>query len=106
MTGWRELASGDWSGSASASSRATRTFESLSKTWADEELRATVAEIKAAGLGVSVLTLVGAGRRRTSRAARERTVRLIESLELGAGDFVFLLDENEIREPDADPRRI
>ena len=30
------------------------------KDWADEELRATVADIKAAGLGVSVLTLVGA----------------------------------------------
>jgi hypothetical protein len=26
-------------------------------------------------------------------------VRLIDSLELGSGDFVFLLDENEIAQP-------
>ena len=25
---------------------------------------------------------------------------LIESLDLGRGDFVFLLDENEVRDPD------
>ena len=31
------------------------------KSWNDDELRSTVAELKAAGLGVSVLTLVGAG---------------------------------------------
>ncbi len=28
----------------------------------------------------------------------ENTARLVASLELGAGDFVFLLDENEIRD--------
>jgi hypothetical protein len=29
----------------------------------------------------------------------EQTARLIDSLELGAGDFVFLLNENEIGDP-------
>jgi hypothetical protein len=71
------------------------------KNWDDEELRATVSDSKAAGLGVSVLTLVGAGGVERAEAHVERTVRLIQSLELSAGDFVFLLDEKEIGEPDS-----
>jgi hypothetical protein len=47
-----------------------------------------------------VLTLVGAGGVERAESHIDRTVRLVESLELGAGDFVFLLDENEIREQD------
>ena len=69
------------------------------KSWADDELRATVAACKAAGLGVSVLTLVGAGGIERAEPHVERTVRLIESLEMGPGDFVFLLDEKEIEGP-------
>ena len=57
------------------------------KSWADDELRATVADIKAAGLGVSVLTLVGAGGVERAEPHVERTARLIESLDLGAGRF-------------------
>ncbi len=68
------------------------------KEWTDDELHATVAEAKAAGLGVSVLTLVGAGGIERAESHVERTVQLVESLALGAGDFVFLLDENELRE--------
>jgi hypothetical protein len=67
------------------------------KHWADEQLRKPVGEIKAAGLGVSVLTLVGAGGTERARDHLERTARLIESLDLARGDFVFLLDEMEIR---------
>ena len=93
---------GAWCGSASASSRATpRCGATYHKSWADDELRATIADSKAAGLGVSVLTLVGAGGVERAEPHVERTVRLIESLELGAGDFVFLLDEKEIREPES-----
>ena len=44
-------------------------------------------ESKAAGLGVSVLTLVGAGGVERAESHVEQTVRLIESLELGAGRF-------------------
>ena len=98
-TGWRELA-------ARGLSRISHGVESgdpeirpiYRKNWADEELYATVAESKAAGLGVSVLTLVGAGGVERAEPHVERTVRLIESLELGTGDFVFLLDEKEIHE--------
>jgi hypothetical protein len=68
------------------------------KNWLDDALRSTVADIKAAGLGISVLTLVGAGGVERALPHVECTVRLIDSLELGAGDFVFLLDENEIRD--------
>jgi hypothetical protein len=68
------------------------------KTWEDDALRSTVADIKAAGLGISVLTLVGAGGVERAQPHVERTARVIDSLELGAGDFVFLLDENEIRD--------
>jgi hypothetical protein len=68
------------------------------KNWEDDALRSTVADIKAAGLGISVLTLVGAGGVERAQPHVEHTGRLIDSLELGAGDFVFLLDENEIRD--------
>lgn len=69
------------------------------KRWDDEELRSTVARLKAAGLGASVLTLVGAGGVDRADLHVERTARLIESLDLRRGDFVFLLDENEVRAP-------
>jgi hypothetical protein len=73
------------------------------KGWDDEDLRSVVADIKSAGLGVSVLTLVGAGGVERADAHRERTAALIESLDLDRGDFVFLLDENEIRDPAVTP---
>ncbi len=69
------------------------------KTWTDEELRSTVTDLRAAELGISVLTLVGAGGIERADSHVEQTARLIESLDLGRGDFVFLLDENEIRDP-------
>ena len=53
---------------------------------------------------MSVLTLVGAGGVERAEPHVERTVRLIESLELGAGDFVFL-DEKEIHESGTDGLR-
>jgi len=73
------------------------------KSWANDDLRAIVADLKSAGLGASVLTLVGAGGVERAALHVERTARLIESLELGAGDFVFLLDENEIGDPNQSP---
>jgi len=73
------------------------------KSWADDELRSTVADIKTAGLGVSVLTLVGAGGVERAKPHVELTARLIASLDLAPGDFVFLLDENEVRDPNRSP---
>jgi hypothetical protein len=43
--------------------------------------------------------LVGAGGRERADAHIERSCDLIMSLPLGAGDFVFLLDEREIQQP-------
>jgi hypothetical protein len=72
------------------------------KSWSDDQLRAAVGALKAAGLGASVLTLVGAGGVERAESHVRGTTRLIESLDLGRGDFVFLLDENELRDPAAD----
>ena len=64
--------------------------------------RLTSRKSKPAGLGAE-RTDIGWRRRQSSEPQShvERTVRLIESLELGAGDFVFLLDEKEFGEPDS-----
>ncbi len=69
------------------------------KHWDDEELRSCVADLKAAGIAVSILTLVGAGGIQWSESHVRETAGLIASLDLGPGDHVFLLDENEIRDP-------
>jgi hypothetical protein len=68
--------------------------------WSDEELRVTFAELKAAGLGASISTLVGAGGVDHTASHVAQTAALILSLDLRPGDFVFLLDANELRDPD------
>jgi hypothetical protein len=73
------------------------------KTWRDNDLRATFAGLNAAGLGASVLTLVGAGGVEGAGAHLARTAPLFTSLDLGPGDFVFLLDENELCDPEWAP---
>jgi hypothetical protein len=69
------------------------------KRWTNNELVRTVSDLKSAGLGVSILTLVGAGGCERAASHVEDTGRLINSLALAPGDFVFLLDENELRDP-------
>jgi hypothetical protein len=66
--------------------------------WSDEDLRASFADLKSAGIGASVLTLVGAGGVEHAGSHVARTAALITSLDLSPGDFVFLLDENELRD--------
>ncbi len=73
------------------------------KSWTDDDLVAIVADLKSAGLGVSLLTLVGAGGVERAESHVKLTSQLVDSLDLGAGDFVFLLDENEIRDPKQNP---
>jgi hypothetical protein len=73
------------------------------KSWADDDLCTLVRDVKSAGLGVSLLTLVGAGGAEQAESHVRLTTQLIDSLDLSAGDFVFLLDENEIREPNQNP---
>ena len=100
--GWRELAArGLVRISLGVESGDPEVRRNYQKHWADDELRATVADSKAAGIGVSVITLVGAGGVERAERHVERTVGLIESLDLAAGDFVFLLDEKEIGGPES-----
>ena len=61
---------GDWCGSVSASSRATRRFEDLSQELGRRRAARDRRRLKAAGLGVSVLDAGRRRRGRTSRAAR------------------------------------
>src|SRR5262249_3215339 len=65
--------------------------------WSDQELRTAFAELKSAGIGASVLTLVGGGGAQHAATHVRDTATLITSLDLAPGDFVFLLDENELR---------
>ncbi|WP_165252638.1 hypothetical protein [Paludisphaera soli] len=75
------------------------------KGWADADLKSFAAHAKAAGMELSVLTLVGAGGKDRRAEHVERTRGLIESLLLTRGDLVFLLDEREIAGPDDDGMR-
>ena len=67
--------------------------------WSDEDLVATFADLKSAGIGASVLTLVGAGGIEDAESHVARRAAVIRSLNLRAGDFVFLFNENEVRDP-------
>ncbi len=77
--------------------------EIYEKSWKESSLREIVSRLKAAGIGASVLTLVGAGGPDRAESHVEQTARLVESLDLGRGDFVFLLDQAEIRDSEASP---
>ena len=70
------------------------------KTWRNEALRAVVADLKEAGLGVNLLVLVDAGGVESADRHVEATAALVNTLPLGAGDLVALLDGNEVRDPD------
>ena len=54
----------------------------------------------------AIFTLVGAGGVERSEEHVEHTTSLIESLDFRRGDFVFQLDENEVRDPTSDPDRL
>jgi len=69
------------------------------KDYSDDDLSATIQDLKSAGIGISLLTLVGAGGVERAAPHVRETARLFESLAVGPGDFVFLLDESEIRDP-------
>ncbi len=71
--------------------------------WSDEEFRVTFADLKATGLGASILTVVGAGGVEHTVSHVAHTAALIMSLDLRPGDFVFLFDANELRDPDNVP---
>jgi len=67
------------------------------KAWSDENLRETVESIKAAGIGVSPIVLIGAGGSEHSDRHVSSTAELINSLAIGPGDVVSLVDAGELR---------
>jgi hypothetical protein len=69
------------------------------KSWCDDDLRAVVSDLKSADIGLSLLTLVGAGGEEQGAAHLEKTAQIFASLDLTRGDAVFLLDERELADP-------
>ncbi|MGC8643472.1 MAG: hypothetical protein ACP5XB_26750 [Isosphaeraceae bacterium] len=69
------------------------------KAWSDDDLRTLVADLRAAAINLSILTLVGAGGTERSDKHLSETTRLLLGLGLDRGDTVFLLDERELRDP-------
>ncbi len=91
--GWRRLRDahlGRVTLGVESGSRAVRADHG--RPWENEALRATALDLKAAGIGVGVVALVGAGGRAMAEAHLESTAGLIGSLGLGPGDLVSLVD--------------
>jgi hypothetical protein len=66
------------------------------KVWRADDLRTLVSDLKGAWIGVGVELLVGAGGAEYAARHLDRTAALVESLELGPGDLVSLLDAREV----------
>lgn len=64
--------------------------------WTEADLRAMVAAIREAGIGMSLLVLAGAGGSALSDRHGHMTAALVATLGLGAGDSVFVLDAAEV----------
>lgn len=75
--------------------------EDYGRKWKDEDLRAVVANLRAADIGLSILVLVGAGGSARAEQHIRGTAELLRSLSLQRGDTVFLLDERELRDPES-----
>jgi hypothetical protein len=69
------------------------------KSWVDEELRLTVANLRAAGIGVGLVVLPGAGGRDLADSHLDATARLIGSIALGEGDLISLVDPRSLGVP-------
>ncbi len=87
--GLRRVSLGVESGSA-------RVRSLYGKSWSDDDLRSLVSDLKAAGLHVSPMLLVGAGGIENAVEHVAESMALLNALELGAGDIVWLLDANEV----------
>jgi hypothetical protein len=62
----------------------------LRKPASNEAVRGLVGDLKAAGVSVGAIILVGAGGKRFARSHVEESVRLLESLLLDEGDLIYL----------------
>jgi len=69
------------------------------KSWCNADLRVVVSDVKSAGIGLSVLTLVGAGGPENAESHVVQSAELFSSLGLTRGDTLFLLDERELADP-------
>ncbi len=74
------------------------------KSWEEGELRSTVRGLKAAGMGLGLVALVGAAGRTGSARHVGATGDLFGSLGLGRGDLVTLVDVRGLEEKPADDR--
>jgi len=66
------------------------------RTWDDAALPAVAGDMKAARLGIGVTLLVGAGGVEHADAHLDASARAIDSLPLGPGDVVALIDADEV----------
>jgi hypothetical protein len=71
------------------------------KTWSDDDLRTTASDFRSCGFRISLLILVGAGGAEYRDRHIEKTATLLSTLDLARGDMIFLLDDREVRDPDA-----
>ena len=70
--------------------------ERYGKAWGDDRFGATVAGLKAAGIGVGVVLAVGAGGRSRGGRHVEASSALVNGCGLGPGDLVSLIDVSEL----------
>ncbi len=70
------------------------------KNWSNDHFCQTVDAIKAAGIGVSPIVLLGAGGVEFAERHVAETAELINALAIGSGDIVALVDAAEVRASD------
>jgi hypothetical protein len=75
---------------------------SFGKTWEPNDLRGVVADLKAAGIGVGLVVLIGAGGRSMADRHLAETAALLGSLPLQTGDLVSLVDVRGLEESPPD----
>ena len=103
LGGWRKLRGAHLGqvtlGVESGDSLVRSTFD---KSWEDDELRTIVVDLKAAGIGVGLVVLAGAGGRGAADRHLDATASLLGSLPLEAGDLVTLVDARSLDETSGD----
>ncbi|SIO59420.1 hypothetical protein SAMN05444166_6045 [Singulisphaera sp. GP187] len=70
------------------------------KAWENSDLVALVSDLKQADIAIGLMVLIDAGGAEHAERHLAATADLINTLELGKGDIVSLLDANEFRDPE------
>jgi hypothetical protein len=97
LDGWRRLrAAGLGQVTLGIESGDPEIRASFRRDWKDEDLRETVANLKAAEIGVGVVVLLGAGGRESAGGKVDGTADLLLSLPLGPADLVSLVDPHYV----------